>query len=127
MRRQHDSSLVESALRRNLVRPLAPVGFTEHVMAGIRDEGLHEPFKPKRAWRFSKPSFRMACALTCCACAAMLLFTLGLPTGREDRKAEQVALHGTERELAEVLQLAGNKWNQAREAAFSPRLDNDND
>ncbi len=124
MRSQQDSSLVESVLRRSLVRRPAPVGFTDRVMAAIREERRPRPLKRNLAWFFPKISFRMGFALTGCVCAAMVLFTLGLPTGREDRNAEQAALHGAERELAEVLQLAGNKWNQAQEAAFSPRMDN---
>ena len=125
MRRQHDSSLVESALRRNLVRSEVPVGFAERVMAGIREEGRRKPVKQGIA--FPRLSMRTTLALTGCACLAMLIFTLGSPIERNTQRAEPLALDGAARELAEVLQLASNKWNQAQQAALSPRLENNND
>ena len=125
MRRQHDDSLVESALRRILVRPRVPVGFSERVMAGIREEGRRESVKPGLA--FPRLSMRMSLALTGCAGLAMLLFSVGRPAEQIDQRAEPAALNGAARELAEVLHLASNKWNQAQEAALSPGLDNNND
>ena len=125
MRRQHDSSLVESALRRNLVRPQVPAGFAERVMAGIRDEGRRKPVE--REFAFPRLSFRTSLALTSCAGLAMLLFAVSRSAEPNAQRGQSVALNGAARELAEVLHLAGNKWNQAQEAALSPRLDNDND
>ena len=125
MRRQHDDSLVESALRRNLVRSRVPVGFAERVMAGIREEGCRKAVKAGLA--FPRLSMRMSLALTGCAGLAMLLFSVGPPAEQNDQKAEPAALSGAARELAEVLHLASNKWNQAQAAALSPGLDNNND
>ena len=53
--------------------------------------------------------------------------TIRNPFRAVNRNAEQIVLQGVERDLAEVLHLAGNKWNQATEAALSPGLDEDYD
>ena len=127
MRRQRDDSLAESALRGALARQPVPAGFTERVMARLREEGERVPAKRKRPWSLPRPSWRMAWALGGCACAFMLLLFGGFPGTQEDYESEQVLVRGPEQELAEVLQLVSFKWNQAREAAFSLRLDDDND
>ena len=126
-RQQHSSSQVERALRRTLVRQPPPAGMTQRIMAGIRKDGIRAPARGASYRWLRRPSVRMAWAIAGCACAAALLFTVGVPVRDGNRNAEQIVLHGVERDLVEVLHLAGNKWNQAREAAFSPGLDEDND
>lgn len=125
MRRPHDDSLVESALRRNLVRHPAPFGFTERVMGGIHEERRPKPLQTGLPFR--RLSMRMGIGLTGCACLAMMLFTVGRPTDRNEHMAEQAALDVAALQLVDALQLAGNKWNQAQEAALSPGLENDDE
>ena len=126
-RRQHSSSHVELALRRTLVRQPPPADMTERIMAGIREDSVRVPAGGARYRWLPRPSMRLAWAVAGCACAAAWLFTVDLPVRDVNRNAERIVLQGVERDLAEVLHLAGNKWNQAREAAFSPGLDEDYD
>ena len=126
-RHQHSSSQVEVALRRTLVRQPPPADMTERIMAGIREDSIRARSGDARYRWIPRPSFRMAWAIAGCACAAAWLFTADLPFRAVNRNAEQIVLQGVERDLVEVLHLAGNKWNQATEAAFSPGLDEDYD
>ena len=94
-------------------------------MAGIAEATAREA--ATKAGPFSWLSPRIALALAGCACAAgVVLMTSGLP-GRLAEDSEQAALDGAAQELAEVLHMTGDKWNQARNAAFPARLDGNDD
>ena len=126
-RHQHSSNRVERALGRTLVRQPPPAGMTERIMAGMQSDGVRVVATAKTDSWLRWPSLRITGAIAGCACAAALLLTVGLPFREANRKVDQVVLQGAELELAEVLHLAGNKWNQAREAALSPGRDEDYD
>ncbi len=128
MRRQRDRSYLEAALRQTLARRPVPTSLGERVLAEIRAEPhrgsarsdharFHPWFTMRMTWAFA----------TCTAMAVVVLLLVALPI-RQDRGAEEAAaMEAAEIELAEVLQLAGHKWNTAREAALSPIQENDND
>ena len=123
MRSQPDSDRLASELRRVLVRPQLPDGLTARVMSEIRREGSPRPAVSKRRWTFSGRFAWAGWALAGCAAGAFVLFAVATPEWREGRRAEQPAMVGHERQLAEVLHLAGSKWNQAQRAAFPPPPD----
>ncbi len=77
-----------------------------------------EADRPARLRSAPRRSFRLAWALAGCACAGVLLVVLVAPDETQDLKAEAIAMQEAERELAEVLHLAGSKWVRAQEAAF---------
>ena len=129
MHRHAKNSRLEGQLRRSLTRRAAPAGFSGGVMQRIRAEarsGARD--KPPRRFlglpnlRISRPR-----ALAACACTAAVLVALAVPGWHTRRQAESVAMQAAERELTEVLHLAGLGWVRAQEAAFSPLQDKDND
>ena len=129
MHRHDKSSQLEPQLRRSLTRSAAPAGFSGGVMRRIRaDAGRAAREAPSR--RFLRlPNLRISHprVLAACACTAAVLVGLTVPGWHTRRQAESVAMQAAERELAEVLQLAGVGWVRAQEAAFSPLQDKDND
>lgn len=127
MRHQHDSRQIEAQLRRTLVRERVPDGFSSRVMAAIRHEGQRTPAKRKLRWAFLTHSPRMMWAMGGCTCALALFFVVSERAVQDTLDPAQIAMDGPERDLAEVLRLAGSKWIQAHEAAFPPGLDSEND
>ncbi len=121
MSRQHADSGLERDLRRLLRRTPPPAGFRSRLMrriaaaaeAGSRKGARTPPFRlptaSRRVWAFAGLAF--ACALL-----AVLAGTGTGPTGNSRETVEARA----ERELAEVLQLAGSQWLRAQQAAFDP-------
>ena len=129
MHRHDKSSQLEPQLRRSLTRRAAPSGFTDGVMQRIRAEASRDPQAVRPARSLGLTGFRMSFprAVAACACAAAVVLALAFPGWQSRRQAESVAMQAAERELAEVLQLAGVGWVRAQEAAFSPLQDKDND
>ncbi|MDE0104462.1 MAG: hypothetical protein OXN89_18975 [Bryobacterales bacterium] len=128
MSRQHADSGLERNLRRLLRRTPPPVGFRARLMRriaataevrsrkGIRMPPFRLPMPTRRVWAFAGLAF--ACTLLA------VLAGLGTgPTGNPTETAEARA----ERELAEVLQLAGSQWLRAQQAAFDPPQEYAND
>ena len=127
MRHQHDTRPVEAQLRRTLVREPAPPGLSSRVMAVVRHEGRQRP-EARSPWLWpQRPSQRLVWAMGACTCALALFLAVSERSVPDRLNPAQIATAGAERDLAEVLQLAGSKWNQAREAAFPPGLDSDDD
>ena len=120
MRSQPDSTRLESDLRRVLARPPVPDGLGARVMSEIRREGLRGATAPRRGRSLPWRTPRARWALAGCAFAASALLSVAIPMWRENRGAERIAMEGHERQLAEVLWLAGSKWNEASRAAFPP-------
>lgn len=129
MHRHDENSQLEAQLRRSLTRRAAPVGFSDGIMQRVRAEaGRDAREAPPRRFlglpivRISRPR-----ALAACACTAAVLVGLAVPGWHTRRQAESIARQAAERELTEVLQLAGLGWVRAQEAAFSPLQEQDND
>ena len=127
MRHRRDTSQAEARLRRALVREAVPDGFSARVMAAVRSEGRLAPAAKKPRWSLPRPSQRLVWAMGGCTCALALFFVASERAVQDSLDPAQVATHGSERDLAEVLQLAGSKWIKAQEAAFPPGLDSDDD
>ena len=121
MHRQDDERILERALRRTLSREEAPDGFTGRVMAVISEATTRDAETKSGPFRWLSPRLTLALAGGACA-AGVFLMTSGLP-GPPAEDSEQAALDGAAQELAEVLHMTGDKWNQARDAAFPARLD----
>lgn len=129
MHRHDVNSQLEAQLRRSLTRRAAPSGFSDGIMRGIRAEASRDPQVERPAPNLGLPGFRMSFprVLAACACAATVVVALAFPGWQTRRQAESVAMQTAERELAEVLQLAGIGWVRAQEAAFSPLQEKDDD
>ena len=127
MRQRNDSHRLELELGRGLTRRAAPAGLHDRVMERIRSEPVSSGTVPRPNRALDGLPFRSSWALaTACGVTAIVL-ALSAWIWQENREAERLAFQSAERELAEVLQLAGSKWNQAQEAAFAPRQESTND
>ena len=128
MRRLDDDNYLDAALRQTLARHSAPSSLKPRVLSQIRREIGRESRRTARnlvAWRFP---FRMHWAIgTCAATAAVALIWATLPLREEPPIPPAVAMESVELQLAEVLQLAGSKWNRAQEIALSPIQEDGND
>ena len=122
-----DSSHLEAELRRVMARPPAPPRLGLQVMARIRAEARRQAEGPQRVPASGRLWFRMAWGLGACACIALLVATFALPREEEDLQAQAVEMAQVERELAEVLQLAGSQWNRAQASAFPQGQNNEDD
>ena len=124
MRRQDDNAYLEAALRRSLPRRAAPSSLRARVLSEIRNE---RDLESERTLRGRFP-WRMHWAIGTCATAAVVaLVWLTLPLRQDPSDVDAVAMESADRQLAEVLQLAGSKWNRAQEIALSPIQENGND
>lgn len=124
-----DSSVLESELRRTLIRPLVPSNLCSRVMARMHaDSTTTARTAPTRRSFFRLPRRkRTSWALAAVACAATIFVALAVPAWQERRSAETYAMQTAEQDLAEALHLASAKWNLARQAAFAPTEDNDHE
>ena len=122
-----DSRHLEEELRRVMARPQAPAGLGLRVMARIRDEVRRPAADPLRAPSSGKIWFRSGWALGACACVALLVSIFGWPREEEGLQAHAAEMAEVERELVEVLQLAGSQWNRAQELAFPTGQDEEHD
>ena len=129
MHRHDENSQLEAQLCRSLTRRAAPVGFSAGVMERIRAEAGRDGRETPPRRFFGLPNLRISRprALAACACTAAVLIGIVVPGWHTRRQAESLAMQAAERELAEVLQLAGIGWVRAQEAAFSPLQEQDND
>lgn len=128
MRRLEDDSYLDAALRQSLARRPAPPSLKAGVLSQIRRES-HRDSQRTASDRFSwRLPWRMHWAIgTCAAVAAVALIWTTLPLWEEPSGRQPVAMGSPELQLAEVLQLAGSKWNRAQEIALSPIQENGND
>lgn len=128
MRRLDDDNYLDAALRQSLARHSAPSSLKPKVLSQIRREMGRESQRADRGlvqWRLP---FRMRWAIgTCAATAAVALIWANLPLREEPQAPPAVAMESAELQLAEVLQLAGSKWNRAQEIALSPIQEDGND
>ena len=124
-----DSSVLESELRRTLIRPLVPSNLCSRVMARMHaDSTTTARTAPTRRSFFRLPRRkRTSWVLAAVACAAAIFVALAVPAWQERRSAETYAMQTAEQDLAEALHLASAKWNLARQAAFAPTEDNDHE
>ena len=122
-----DSSHLEAEIRRVMARPPAPPRLGLQVMARIRAEARRQAEGPQHVPASGRLWFRMAWALGACACIALLVATFAPPRDEEDLQAQAVEMAQVERELAEVLQLAGSQWNRAQASAFPQGQNNEDD
>ena len=113
-----DSRHLEEELRRGMARAQAPSGLGLRVMARIRDESRRPAAEPLPAPSSGKIWFRSGWALAACACVALLVTVFAWPREEEGFQAHAAEMAEVERELVEVLQLAGSQWNRAQELAF---------
>ena len=120
MRQQDDSAYVGAALRHSFARHPAPCGLATRVMAAVRSSGDDAVRPPARRRYLPRWTLRSNWALASGAVAAALLLSLAGASWQARRSASRLAMEGAERELAEVLHLAGRNWNRAQEAALSP-------
>ncbi len=129
MRPLEDSSILESELRRTLIRPLVPSNLCSRVMARMHVESISTAGTvPARRSFFRLPRRkRTGWALAAAACAAVIFVALAVPSWQERRSAERYAMQTAEQDLAEALHLASTKWNLAQQAAFAPTEDNDHE
>lgn len=122
-----DSRHLEEDLRRVMARSQAPPGLGLRVMARIRDEARRPAANPLPAPFSGKIWFRSGWALAACACVALLVTIFAWPREEEDLQAQATEMAQVERELVEVLQLAGSQWNRAQELAFPIEQDKEHD
>lgn len=122
-----DSRHLEQELRRVMARSQAPSGLGLRVMARIRDEARRSAEDSLQAASSGKIWFRGGWALAACACVALLVTIFAWPKEEEGLQAQAADMAEAERELVEVLQLAGSQWNRAQELAFPPGQDKDHD
>lgn len=123
-----DSSHLEAELRRVMARPPAPPRLGLQVMARIRSEARRQPEGPQHVPVSGRLWFRMAWALGAGACIAMLVATFAFPREeQEEFQARAAEMAQVERELVEVLQLAGSQWNRAQASAFPQGQNNEDD
>ncbi len=121
MYRPVDDPGLERELRRLLARARPPAGFRARVMRRIRDEGEDRAPRKFGLWWLQLALLRRgALALAVCACCVLLLAVLAIPDPSDHRASEDRAATVAERELAEVLQLAGSQWVRAQNVAFGP-------
>lgn len=129
MRPLEDSSILESELRRTLIRPLVPSNLCNRVMSRMHAESTTTARTgPARRsfFRLSRRK-RTSWVLAAAACAAAIFVALAIPGWQERRSAESYAMQTAEQDLAEALHLASAKWNLAQQAAFAPTEDNDHE
>lgn len=122
-----DSRHLEEELRRVMARSRAPSGLGLRVMARIRDEVRRPAADAPPARSAGKIWFRGGWALAACACVALLVTVFAWPRDEEGLQAHAPELAEVERELVEVLQLAGSQWNRAQELAFPIGQDEEHD
>ena len=122
-----DSRHLEQELRRVMARSQAPSGLSLRVMARIRDEARRPAGDSLQAASSGKAWFRGGWALAACACVALLVAIFAWPSEDEGLQAQAADMAKVERELVEVLQLAGSQWNRAQELAFPIGQDNEHD
>lgn len=122
-----DSRHFEEELRRVMARSQAPSGLGLRVMARIRDEASRPAEDLLSAASSGKIWFRGGWALAACACVALLVTIFAWPREEEGLQAQAADMAEVERELVEVLQLAGSQWNRAQELAFPIGQDEEND
>ena len=128
MRRLDDDSYLDAALRQSLARRTAPSSLKANVLSRIRGESEREAQREARDRFPWQHPWRMHWALgTCAAAAVVALVWSALPLQEEPSNMEAVAMESADLQLAEVLQLAGSKWNRAQEIALSPIQENGND
>ncbi len=126
MRRQDDSGCLEAALRHAMPRRPAPPGFSRRVMRVVRSGPRLQP--PRGRWRrLIVPTFSTRARWTLASGVAAALLALTVPVWQSRPEPAGSALEGSERELAEVLHMAGLEWNRAQEAALSPIQENQNE
>lgn len=121
-----DSRHLEEELRRVMERSQAPSGLGLRVMARIRDEARRPAEDSLEAASSGKIWFRGGWALAACACVALLVTIFAWPK-EEGLQAHAADMAEAERELVEVLQLAGSQWNRAQELAFPIGQDKEHD
>ncbi len=121
MRPRDDNDVLEDSLRLAFGRRQVPASLRNRVMAAVRAAGTDQPVRRTSARAFGWLPMRTSWGFGACAVMALgaLVWLVG-PPGKDQPDTEAVALDRAELELAEVLQLAGHKWNQAQEAALSP-------
>ena len=122
-----DSRHLEQELRRVMARSQAPSGLGLRVMARIRDEARRSAEDSLQAASSGKIWFRGGWALAACACVALLVTIFAWPKEEEGLQAQAADMAEAERELVEVLQLAGSQWNRAQELAFPIGQDKEHD
>lgn len=122
-----DSRHLEQELRRVMARSQAPPGLGLRVMARIRDEARRPAEDSLQAASSGKIWFRGGWALAACACVALLVTIFAWPREEEGLQAQAADMAEVERELVEVLQLAGSEWNRAQELAFPIGQDKEHD
>jgi hypothetical protein len=122
-----DSRHLEEELRRVMARSQTPSGLGLRVMARIRDEARRPAEDLLPAASSGKIWFRGGWALAACACVALLVTIFAWPREEEGFQANAADMAEVERELAEVLQLAGSQWNRAQELAFPIGQDKEHD
>lgn len=121
-----DSRHLEQELRRVMARSQAPSGLGLRVMARIRDEARQPAADSLRTASSGRIWFRGGWALAACACVALLVTIFAWPK-EEGLQAHATDMAEVERELVEVLQLAGSQWNRAQELAFPIGQDKEHD
>ncbi len=122
-----DSRHLEEELRRVMARSQTPSGLGLRVMARIRDEASRPAEDLLPAASSGKIWFRGGWALAACACVALLVTIFAWPREEEGLQAQASDMAEVERELVEVLQLAGSQWNRAQELAFPIGQDKEHD
>ena len=122
-----DSRHLEEELRRVMARSQTPSGLGLRVMARIRDEARRPAEDLLPAASSGKIWFRGGWALAACACVALLVTIFAWPREEEGLQAQAADMAEVERELVEVLQLAGSQWNRAQELAFPIGQDKEHD
>ena len=129
MRLPEDSSVLESELRRTLIRPLVPSNLCSRVMARMHAESAKraESVPARRSFPGLPWRRRRSWALAAVVCAAVIFVAVAVTSRQEQQPAETYAMQSAEQDLAEALHLASAKWNLARQAAFAPIEDNDHD
>ena len=129
MRPPEDSSILESELRRTLIRPLVPSYLCSRVMARMHAESAKraESVPARRSFPGLPWRGRRSWALAAVVCAAVIFVAVAVTSRQEQQPVETYAMQSAEQDLAEALHLASAKWNLARQAAFAPIEDTNHD
>ena len=122
-----DSRHLEQELRHVMTRSQAPSGLGLRVMAQIRDEARRPAEDPLQRPASGQAWFRGWWALAACACAALLVTIFAWPGKKDGLQGHAAEMADVERELVEVLQMAGSQWNRAQELAFPLVQDEEHD
>lgn len=101
---------LDQELRKALQRDSAPEGFTEKVLARVREEEARQPQVPSGLLAFiSRPAFRLA------ATAALFLAMIGGVAGYRRYEQQQEAGKAAKQQLMKALRVTGTKLQYAQQ------------